>query len=51
VLHHVGLIAGAAFITGAAGNALFFGIGFPMLSGDTIRLDGAVRMPPRLPTG
>jgi hypothetical protein len=27
VLHHVGLIAGAALITGAAGNALFFAVG------------------------
>jgi hypothetical protein len=27
VLHHIGLIAGAAFITGAGGNALFFLIG------------------------
>lgn len=35
VLHHIGLIAGAAFITGAGGNALFFVIGLvfslPML--------------------
>lgn len=35
VLHHIGLIAGAAFITGAGGNALFFIIGLvfslPML--------------------
>ena len=35
VLHHVGLIAGAAFVTGARGNALIFlvGLGFsiPML--------------------
>lgn len=30
VLHHVGLVAGAALVTGAAGNALFFlvGLGF-----------------------
>ena len=27
VLHHIGLIAGAAFITGAGGNALFFLVG------------------------
>jgi hypothetical protein len=27
VLHHVGLIAGAALITGVAGNALFFAAG------------------------
>lgn len=27
VLHHVGLIAGAALVTGASGNALFFVIG------------------------
>ena len=27
VMHHVGLLAGAALITGAAGNALFFAIG------------------------
>ena len=27
VLHHIGLIAGDAFVTGALGNALFFGIG------------------------
>ena len=27
VLHHIGLIAGAALVTGAGGNALFFGIG------------------------
>ena len=27
VLHHVGLIAGAAFITGAGGNTLFFLVG------------------------
>ena len=27
VLHHIGLIAGAAFVTGARGNALLFGIG------------------------
>lgn len=27
VLHHVGLIAGAAFVTGVGGNALFFGVG------------------------
>ena len=27
VLHHAGLIAGAAFVTGAGGNALFFAIG------------------------
>ena len=27
VLHHIGLIAGAAFVTGAGGNLLFFGIG------------------------
>ena len=35
VLHHIGLIAGAAFITGTGGNALFFVIGLvfslPML--------------------
>lgn len=35
VLHHVGLLAGAALITGATGNALFFLIGLvfsiPML--------------------
>lgn len=35
VLHHVGLIAGAAFVTGASGNALFFLVGLvfsiPML--------------------
>ena len=27
VLHHVGLIAGAALLTGAGGNALFFALG------------------------
>jgi hypothetical protein len=27
VLHHIGLIAGAAFVTGAGGNALFFVLG------------------------
>lgn len=27
VMHHIGLLAGAALITGAGGNALFFGIG------------------------
>ena len=27
VLHHIGLIAGTALVTGAGGNALFFGIG------------------------
>lgn len=27
VMHHVGLLAGAALVTGAAGNALFFAIG------------------------
>lgn len=27
VLHHIGLIAGAAFVTGATGNVLFFAIG------------------------
>ena len=27
VLHHVGFIAGAALVTGAAGNALFFAVG------------------------
>lgn len=27
VMHHVGLIAGAAFITGAGGNTLFFLVG------------------------
>ena len=27
VLHHIGLIAGAALVTGVGGNALFFGIG------------------------
>ncbi len=35
VLHHVGLIAGAAVLTGAGGNALFYAIGLlfsiPML--------------------
>ncbi|MGZ9882457.1 hypothetical protein ACXN1G_00685 [Rhodococcus ruber] len=35
VLHHVGLIAGAALVTGAGGNLLFFGLGvvfsIPML--------------------
>jgi hypothetical protein len=35
VLHHVGLIAGAALVTGAGGNALFFAVGLlfsvPML--------------------
>lgn len=35
VLHHIGLIAGAAFVTGAGGNALFFLVGLvfsiPML--------------------
>lgn len=35
VLHHIGLIAGAAFVTGAGGNAVFFLIGLvfsiPML--------------------
>ena len=27
VLHHIGLIAGAAFVTGATGNVLFFALG------------------------
>lgn len=27
VMHHVGLLAGAAVVTGAAGNALLFGVG------------------------
>lgn len=27
VIHHIGLIAGAALVTGVAGNALFFGVG------------------------
>ena len=27
VLHHIGLIAGAALVTGAAGNVLFFALG------------------------
>lgn len=27
VLHHIGLIAGAALVTGAAGNAVFFAVG------------------------
>lgn len=27
VMHHVGLLAGAALITGATGNALFFAVG------------------------
>lgn len=27
VLHHIGLLAGAAVITGAGGNALFFALG------------------------
>lgn len=27
VMHHIGLIAGAAFIAGAAGNALFYVVG------------------------
>ena len=27
VLHHIGLVAGAALVTGAAGNALFFIVG------------------------
>jgi hypothetical protein len=35
VLHHVGLIAGSALLTGAAGSALFYGFGLllsvPML--------------------
>ena len=35
VMHHIGLIAGAAFLTGAGGNALFYVIGLvfsiPML--------------------
>lgn len=35
VLHHIGIIAGAAFIAGAAGNALFYVLGLllsvPML--------------------
>ena len=35
VLHHVGLIAGTAFISGAGGNALFYAVGLllsvPML--------------------
>ena len=35
VLHHIGLLAGAAVITGASGNALFFAVGLafsvPML--------------------
>lgn len=35
VLHHIGLIAGAALVTGAGGNALFFMVGLlfsiPML--------------------
>lgn len=35
VLHHIGLLAGAALITGASGNALFYAIGLvfsvPML--------------------
>ena len=30
VLHHVGLIAGAAFVTGAGGNALFYVIGLAL---------------------
>lgn len=30
VLHHVGLLAGAALITGASGNALFYAIGLLM---------------------
>lgn len=36
VLHHIGLLAGAAFLTGAGGNALFYALGMvasiPMLS-------------------
>jgi hypothetical protein len=35
VLHHIGLLAGAALVTGASGNALFYAIGLlfsvPML--------------------
>jgi len=35
VLHHIGLLVGAAFLTGAGGNALFYAIGLvfsiPML--------------------
>jgi hypothetical protein len=35
VLHHVGLIAGTAFVAGAGGNALFYAVGLvlsvPML--------------------
>jgi uncharacterized membrane protein len=35
VMHHIGLLAGAALITGAAGNALFYAVGLlfcvPML--------------------
>jgi hypothetical protein len=35
VLHHVGLIAGTAFVSGAGGNALFYAVGLllsvPML--------------------
>lgn len=27
VMHHIGLIAGAAFVTGVGGNAVFFAIG------------------------
>ena len=30
VLHHVGLIAGTAFVTGAGGNALFYVIGLAL---------------------
>lgn len=35
VMHHIGLVAGAALVTGVGGNALFFGVGLllsvPML--------------------
>lgn len=30
VLHHIGLLAGAALITGASGNAIFFAVGLAL---------------------
>lgn len=45
VLHHIGLIAGAALITGAAGNLLFFALGLLLSIPLLLRLYRKFRSP------
>jgi hypothetical protein len=45
VLHHIGLLAGAALITGTSGNALFYAIGLVMSVPMLLRLYRRFRTP------